>query len=73
MGATVGAIVALLVCSGDQKVSTKIAFTSFENNTGWNNSTLFHAHSHLDTFLTLFRRLGVPAIIRSADVVAHWL
>ena len=39
MGATVGAIVALLVCSGDQKVSTKIAFTSFENNTGWNNST----------------------------------
>ncbi|EIW52380.1 amino acid transporter [Trametes versicolor FP-101664 SS1] len=36
-GATVAAIVALLVCSGDRKVSTKTAFTSFENNTGWRN------------------------------------
>ncbi|KAH9850200.1 amino acid transporter [Lenzites betulinus] len=37
VGATVGAIVALLVCSGDQKVSTKTAFTSYENFTGWRN------------------------------------
>jgi hypothetical protein len=37
-GTTVAAIVALLVCSGDDKVSTKDAFTLFENNTGWANS-----------------------------------
>ncbi|KAI0671134.1 amino acid transporter [Trametes maxima] len=36
-GATVAAIIALLVCSGDRKVSTRTAFTSFENNTGWGN------------------------------------
>ena len=36
-GTTVTAIVALLVCSGDNKVSTKDAFTLFENNTGWVN------------------------------------
>jgi len=28
----------LLVCSGDHKVSTKDAFTLFENNTGWANN-----------------------------------
>ncbi|KAI0629994.1 amino acid transporter [Trametes polyzona] len=37
VGATVAAIIALLVCSGDRKVSTRTAFTSFENNTGWRN------------------------------------
>ncbi|OCH90425.1 amino acid transporter [Obba rivulosa] len=37
-GATIAAIVALLVCSGDKKVSTKDAFTMFENNTGWANN-----------------------------------
>ncbi|KAI0642964.1 amino acid transporter [Trametes meyenii] len=36
-GATVAAIVALFVCSGHRKVSTQVAFTSFENNTGWSN------------------------------------
>ncbi|KAI0373776.1 amino acid transporter [Pilatotrama ljubarskyi] len=36
-GATVAAVVALLVCSGGSKVSTRTAFTSFENNTGWGN------------------------------------
>lgn len=41
-GTTVAAIVALLVCSGDNKVSTKDAFTLFENNTGWANSTLYY-------------------------------
>ncbi|KAJ2970594.1 hypothetical protein NUW54_g12695 [Trametes sanguinea] len=36
-GATVAAIVALLVCSGDSKASTRTAFLSYENNTGWKN------------------------------------
>lgn len=39
VGTTVGAIIALLVCSGGNKVSTRDAFTMFENNTGWSNST----------------------------------
>lgn len=39
MGTTVAAIVALLVCSGDNRVSTKDAFTMFENNSGWTNGT----------------------------------
>lgn len=36
-GTTVAAIVALLVCSGDNRVSTKDAFTLLENNVGWAN------------------------------------
>lgn len=35
------AIISLLVVSGDNKVSTKDAFTMFENNTGWANSEYF--------------------------------
>jgi len=38
VGTTIAAIIALLVCSGDNKVSTKDAFTLFENNTGWTDS-----------------------------------
>ena len=38
VGTTVAAIISLLVVSGDNKVSTKDAFTMFENNTGWSNS-----------------------------------
>ncbi|KAL1694173.1 amino acid/polyamine transporter I [Schizophyllum commune] len=38
LGTTVAAIVALLVASGDNKVSTRDAFTLFENNTGWANN-----------------------------------
>ncbi|SJL03865.1 uncharacterized protein ARMOST_07222 [Armillaria ostoyae] len=38
VGTTVTAIIALLVASGDNKVSTKDAFTLFENNTGWSNN-----------------------------------
>ncbi|KAH9919732.1 amino acid permease-domain-containing protein [Fomitopsis serialis] len=38
VGTSVAAIIALLVCSGDNKVSTKDAFTMYENNTGWSNS-----------------------------------
>ncbi|KAG2144321.1 amino acid transporter [Suillus clintonianus] len=37
-GTTIAAIIALLVCSGDNKVSTTDAFTMFENNTGWSNN-----------------------------------
>jgi len=38
VGTTLAAIIALLVVSGDNKVSTKDAFTLFENNTGWMNN-----------------------------------
>ncbi|KAG1823136.1 amino acid/polyamine transporter I [Suillus variegatus] len=38
VGTTIAAIIALLVCSGDNKVSTQDAFTMFENNTGWSNN-----------------------------------
>ncbi|EJF62151.1 amino acid transporter [Dichomitus squalens LYAD-421 SS1] len=38
IGTTIAAIIVLLVCSGDQRVSTETAFTMFENNTGWTNS-----------------------------------
>ncbi|KAF7977853.1 hypothetical protein HWV62_2615 [Athelia sp. TMB] len=38
VGTTVAAIIALLVCSGDHKASTKDAFTLFENNSGWTNN-----------------------------------
>ncbi|TRM58833.1 amino acid/polyamine transporter I [Schizophyllum amplum] len=38
IGTTVAAIVALLVGAGDSKVSTRDAFTLFENNTGWANN-----------------------------------
>ncbi|KAG0704285.1 amino acid transporter [Suillus ampliporus] len=35
---TIGAIVSLLVCAGDQRASSKDAWTKFENNTGWSNN-----------------------------------
>ncbi|KAF7309470.1 hypothetical protein MIND_00317800 [Mycena indigotica] len=35
VGTTIAAIIALLVASGDNKVSTKDAFTLFENHSGW--------------------------------------
>ncbi|KAF8196851.1 amino acid transporter [Mycena galopus ATCC 62051] len=38
VGTTLAAIISLLVVSGDNKVSTKDAFTLFENNTGWMNN-----------------------------------
>ncbi|EIW80962.1 amino acid transporter [Coniophora puteana RWD-64-598 SS2] len=38
LGTTFSAIIALLVCAGDRRVSAKTAFTSFENNTGWGNN-----------------------------------
>ena len=44
VGTTIAAIIALLVVSGDNKVSTKDAFTLFENNTGWANSKTHNEH-----------------------------
>ncbi|KAJ8581997.1 amino acid transporter [Rhizopogon salebrosus TDB-379] len=38
MATTIGAIVSLLACAGDQRVSSKDAWTKFENNTGWSNN-----------------------------------
>ncbi|KAI0774665.1 amino acid transporter [Trametes elegans] len=38
LGTTIAAIVVLLTCSGDQRVSTETAFTMYENNTGWSNN-----------------------------------
>lgn len=38
VGTTLAAIISLLVVSGNTKVSTKDAFTLFENNSGWMNS-----------------------------------
>ncbi|KAJ7493354.1 amino acid transporter [Mycena galericulata] len=38
VGTTLAAIISLLVVSGDNKVSTKDAFTLFENNSGWMNN-----------------------------------
>ncbi|TFK82105.1 amino acid transporter [Polyporus arcularius HHB13444] len=38
VGTTIAAIIALLVCSGERRVSTSTAFTMYENNTGWANN-----------------------------------
>ncbi|KAH9831363.1 amino acid/polyamine transporter I [Rhodofomes roseus] len=38
VGATVAAIIILPVCTGENRVSTRVAFTSYENSTGWSNS-----------------------------------
>ncbi|EKM56083.1 uncharacterized protein PHACADRAFT_257146 [Phanerochaete carnosa HHB-10118-sp] len=38
VGTSIATIISLLVVSGDQRVSTKTAFTDFENNTGWSNN-----------------------------------
>ncbi|KAK7026506.1 hypothetical protein VNI00_015586 [Paramarasmius palmivorus] len=38
VGTTLAAIIALLVLSGDRKVSTREAFLGYENNTGWGNN-----------------------------------
>jgi hypothetical protein len=72
VGTTIAAIVALLVCSGDNKVSTKDAFTLFENNSGWANSEWFTC-STITVTLTLLRRLGVFVGIHGAYVDADWL
>lgn len=52
VGTTIAAAVALLVLSGNHRVSAKDAFTLLENNTGWSNglcqggSMRFFSHIH---------------------------
>jgi hypothetical protein len=72
VGTTIAAIVSLLVCSGDQRVSTKDAFTLFENNTGWTNGKL-SCQSYQDSVLNLERWVGVPFGVHRADVDSYWL
>ncbi|KAG1818432.1 amino acid transporter [Suillus subaureus] len=38
LSTSIGAIVSLLACAGDQRVSSMDAWTKFENNTGWSNN-----------------------------------
>ncbi|KAI0749049.1 amino acid transporter [Fomes fomentarius] len=38
VGTTIAAIVALLVCSGDRRVSTSTAFTMYGDHTGWSDN-----------------------------------
>jgi hypothetical protein len=72
VGTTVAAIIALLVCSGDKKVSTKDAFTLFENNTGWANSE-FVCIRLCTIVLIARRRLGVPIILYRTYVDPDWM
>ncbi|TFK85161.1 amino acid transporter [Polyporus arcularius HHB13444] len=39
VGTLLALSIALIVCSGEQRVSAKTAFTKFENNTGWTNDS----------------------------------
>jgi len=72
VGTTVAAIVALLVGSGDKKVSTKDAFTLFENNTGWANSELVFIR-FCGIVLIARRRLGVSIGFYRTDVDPDWM
>lgn len=72
VGTTVATIIALLVCSGDKKVSTKDAFTLFENNTGWANS-VFVFIRFCAIVLTTRRRMGVSIGFYRANVDADWM
>ena len=69
VGTTIAAIVALLVCSGNsgQRVSTDVAFTMYENNTGWSNSKLGHASLEIRAY-TSHRCLGVPPRVHCPNV-----
>lgn len=61
VGTTIAAIVALLVCSGEERVSTPDAFTLFENNSGWKNG--------MSTSLSLgIRRLNSS----QTDGLSYW-
>lgn len=75
VGTTVGAIIALLVCSGGNKVPTRDAFTMFENNTGWSNSTHTNISNACEPnpLIAIQRWLGFPLGIHCTHVDAHWL
>lgn len=74
VGTTIAAIVSLLVASGDQRVSTKTAFTDYENNSGWSNSTFISESFILWRMFTRgVRWMGIYAGLYGAHVDAHWL
>lgn len=74
VGTTVGAIIALLVCAGENRVSTKDAFTKYENYTGWSNGLhCMLAHDRLLNFAASPRGLGISTCIHSANVDVHGL
>lgn len=72
VGTTIAAIIALLVVSGDNKVSTKVAFTLYENNSGWSNSVLI-SHSICNSHMIQLRWLGFPFCLYGTNVDPHWV
>jgi predicted acylesterase/phospholipase RssA len=66
VGTTIGAIVSLIVCAGDQRASSKDAWTKFENNTGWSSSKC--VMSDASQILTMLRCLGFYPLLYIADV-----
>ena len=68
---SVAAIIALLVGAGSAKVSTQDAFTLFENNTGWTNSTYAGFVESVLSLIDTPRWLGLSSSIYSADVDSH--
>ncbi|KAJ8453966.1 hypothetical protein ONZ45_g19493 [Pleurotus djamor] len=70
VGATIAAIIALLVASGDKKASTADAFTLFENNTGWQSGSKIGSHK-INIDRRRNRWLGVLAVLHSTNVVPH--
>lgn len=74
VGTTIAAITSLLVCSGDNKVSTKDAFTLFENNSGWTNSKPYLFLVFIHTFDLIYNRwVVIFSGVYRADVDPHWL
>ncbi|KAF5370023.1 hypothetical protein D9758_001161 [Tetrapyrgos nigripes] len=67
VGTTIAAIIALLVVS-DDKVSTRDAFTKFENNTGWANSECLLDYSLSEDIENYCRWLGFLLIFYCCDV-----
>jgi hypothetical protein len=72
VGTTIAVIVSLLVCSGNNKVSTKDAFTLFENYSGWTNSKLFIIICHYSVY-DFPRWLGIFVGIHITYVDAYRL
>jgi hypothetical protein len=64
---SIGAIVSLLVCAGDQRASSADAWTKFENNTGWSNSRWVNFNAFW--CLTMFRCLGFYSRLYITNVV----
>jgi len=69
VGTSIAAIIVLLVCTGSERVSTKDAFTLYENNTGWADGELFLLARFL--YLTMKRWLGIPLSLYVYNVDAN--